>query len=146
MNTLRKSVVSLLAGILAFAIVGVGVTEALAPHVWPSAMLGLPAGFVAGMVALPLTYLGLTYRTERRATGHASVRTRRRLRTFAGATVGFVVGGGLAMGVVWTQAIGLATAIVFVGFPVGLLSAVVAGYLAFRRSSVDRQPPGSTAH
>ncbi|MBX0296719.1 hypothetical protein [Haloarcula nitratireducens] len=143
MNTLRKSVVSLFAGVLAFAIVGVGVTEALAPHIWPSAMLGLPAGLVAGLVALPLTYLGLTYRTERRATGRASARTRRRLRTVAGATVGFVVGGGLAMAVVWTQAIGLATAIVFVGFPVAFLSAIVAGYIAFRRSPVDRQPPSS---
>ncbi|MBV0925190.1 hypothetical protein KTS45_13375 [Halomicroarcula limicola] len=106
-------------------------------------MLGLPAGLVAGIVALPLTYLWLTARTERRAAGRASARTRRRLRTLVGATVGFAVGGGLAMAVIWTQAVGLAAAIVFAGFPVALISAAVAGYLAFRWSPVDRQPPGS---
>ncbi|MEF8851665.1 MAG: hypothetical protein V5A28_04475 [Haloarculaceae archaeon] len=145
MNTLVKSLASLLAGILAFVVVGVTVTELLAPHVWPSAMLGLPAGLVAGTVALPLTYLGLTYWSERRETGRASTRTRRRLVTLTGATVGFLVVGGLAMVVVWTAAVGLATAMLLVGFPAGLLGAVAGGYLAFRRSPVDRQPPDSAA-
>jgi hypothetical protein len=145
MNTLFKSLVSLLAGVLAFAVVGVGVTAALDPYVWPSALLGLPAGLVAGTVALPLTYLGLTYWSEQRETGQASAKTRRRLRTLVGATVGFLVVGGLAMAVVWTMAVGLATAMVFVGVPAGLLGAAVAGYLAFRRSPVDRGPPGSAA-
>jgi hypothetical protein len=145
MNTLVRSLASLLAGVLAFAVVGVGVTALLDPYVWPSALLGLPAGLVAGTVALPLTYLGLTARGERRETGRVSARTGRRLRTLAGATVGFLVVGGLAMAVVWTMAVSLATAMVFVGFPAGLLGAVVAGYLAFRRSPVDRQPPEPTA-
>jgi len=143
MNTLVKSLASLLAGVLAFAVVGVAVTELLAPYVWPSAMLGLPAGLVAGTVAVPLTYLGLTVLNERRETGRATARTRRRLRTLAGATAGFLVVGGLAMGVLWTQAVGLAAAMLFVGFPAGLLGAAVAGYLAFRRSPVDHRPPES---
>jgi len=143
MNTIGKSLVSLLAGALAFLVVGVGVTEALASYVWPSAILGLPAGLVAGAVAIPFTYLGLTYWSERRETGRASIQTRRRLRTLVGATGGFVLGGGLAMVVVSTQAVGLVTAMFLVGFPAGLLAAVVGGYLAFRRSPVDRQPPGS---
>lgn len=146
MNKILKSIVSLLAGALAFVVIGVGVTEALDPYVWPSAMLGLPAGIVAGMIVLPLTYLGLTYWSEQRETGQASARTRRRLSTLAGATIGFVVGGGLAMAVISTQAVGLASAMLFAGFPVGLLSAIVGGYLAFRQSAVDRRPPGSTAH
>ena len=145
MNTLVKSLASLLVGVLAFAVVGVGVTALLDPYVWPSALLGLPAGLVAGTVALPLTYLGVTYWSERRETGRASAKTRRRLRTLVGATAGFLVVGGLSMAVVWTMAVGLATAIVFVGVPAGLLGAVVAGYLAFRRSPVDRQPPEPTA-
>ena len=145
MNTLVKSLASLLVGVLAFAVVGVGVTALLDPYVWPSALLGLPAGLVAGTVALPLTYLGLTSWSERRETGRASAKTRRRLRTLVGATAGFLVVGGLSMAVVWTMAVGLATAIVFVGVPAGLLGAVVAGYLAFRRSPVDRQPPEPTA-
>jgi len=143
MNTIGKSLVSLLAGILAFLVVGVGVTEALASYVWPSAMLGLLAGLVAGAVAIPFMYLGLTYRNERREAGQPSVKTRRRLRTLLGATAGFVLGGGLAMAAVSTQAVGLATTVLLVGFPAGLLAAVVGGYLAFRRSPVDRQPPGS---
>jgi hypothetical protein len=144
MNKLVKSITSLLVGMLAFAVVGIGVTEALAPYVWPSAMLGLPAGLIAGAVALPLTYLGLTYWSERRETGEASAKTRRRLRTLAGATVGFVGGGGLAVAVVSTQAVPLASAMLFAGFPVGVLSAMVVGYLAYRRGPVEKQPPNST--
>jgi len=145
MNTFAKSLVSFLAGILVFAVVGVGVTEALAQYVWPSAMLGLPAGLVAGTVSVPLTYLGLSYREERRETGAASAVTRRRLRTLGGATAGFVLGWGISTTAFMTQGVGLATAMILVGFPVGVFAAVTVGYLAFRRSPVDRRPPGSTA-
>mgnify|MGYP000135606211 CR=1 FL=1 len=145
MNTFVKSLASLLAAVLVFAAVGIGVTALLDPYLWPSAMLGLPAGLLAGTVALPLTYLGLTYRDEQRETGRASARTRRRLRTLAGATAGFLVVGGLALAVVWTQAVAFAGAMLFVGVPAGLVGAVVGGYLAFRRSPVDRQPPEPTA-
>jgi len=146
MNKLVKSIASLLVGILAFVVVGVAVTEALSPYVWPSLMLGVPAGLVAGAVALPLTYLGLTYWGERRETGQASEKTRRRLRSLAGATVGFAGGGGLAVAVVWTQAVGLASAMLFAGVPVGVLSAVVVGYLAYRSGPGDQPQQGSTAH
>jgi len=50
-----KCLGSLLVGVLGFLAVGIGVTEALDPYVWPSAMLGLPAGIVAGAALLPLT-------------------------------------------------------------------------------------------
>lgn len=146
MNKAVKAIAGVLVGMLAFAVVGVAVTEALDPYVWPSAMLGLPAGLVAGAVALPLTYLGLTYWSERKETGQASAQTRRRLRTLAGATVGFVGGGGLAVAVIWTQAVGLATAMLFAGFPVGVLSGAVVGYLAYRQGPVEREPPGSAAN
>ena len=144
MNKLIKSAVSLLAGLLAAAVVGVGVTEVLTPHIWPAAMVGLPVGLVAGAVAVPLAYLGLTYRSERQSLGRASATTRRRLRTLLGATAGFVLGGAVGMSVLWTQAVGLAAAMLFVGLPAGLFAAAVAGYLAFRRSPVDRQRPGSS--
>lgn len=133
--------VSLVVGGLVFVVAGIGVTEALGPYVWPAAMIGLPVGIVAAAVAVPLTYLGLSYRAERRATGRASAKTRRRLRTLAGATVGFVCGGGLAMAILWTQAVGLAAALAFGGLPVGLLSALVTGYLAFRWDSADKTAP-----
>lgn len=144
MNKILNIAASLVVGVLVSVAVGVGVTEMLDPYVWPSLMLGLPAGLVAGAVALPLTYIGLTARSERRETGSVSTRTRRQLRTLISATAGFVVGGGLAMAVLWTQAVGLATAMLFGAAPVGLVTAAVAGYLAFRSKPGDRRPPSST--
>jgi putative flippase GtrA len=144
MTKLATSIVSLLVGVLAFAVVGVGVTEALASRIWLSAMIGLPAGIIAGAIATPLTYLGVRYWRERQEMGRASATTRRRLRTLIGATVGFLVGGGLAMAIVSTQAVPLASSMLFAGFPVGLLSALVVGYLTFRRGPSDGGPSGST--
>lgn len=144
MKTLARAIVSFGAGILAFAVVAVGVTEALAPYVWPSAMLGLPAGIFAGAVAFPFTYFGLTYREERREPGRASAVTRRQLRTLGGGAAGFVVGWVSSTAALSTQGVGLATAMILVGVPVGLFSAVAAGSLAFHRSPPDRRPPGST--
>lgn len=143
MNKILKSVASLVAGVFAFVVVGVGVTAALDPYVWPSAILGLPAGIAAGLVVFPFTFLGLTYWSEQREEGQASPTTRRRLWTLAWATAGFVVGAGLGMAVISTQAVGLSAALLFAGFPFGVLTAVIVGYLAFRRKTVDRRPPGS---
>ena len=69
MRTILKATVSLLVGFLAFVGIGVSVTEILAPHIWPSAMIGLPTGIFAGIVAVPLTYLAVTYWSERQETG-----------------------------------------------------------------------------
>lgn len=146
MNTLAKSIVSLVAGVIAFAVVCIGVTEALAPYVWPSVMLGLPAGLVAGTVTVPLTFLGLRYREERRETGAVSAETRRRLRTLGGATAGFVLGWVLSTAAFSTQGVGLATTMILVGLPVSAFAAVTVGYIAVRRSPDDRRPPGSTGY
>jgi hypothetical protein len=144
MHTIARAIVSLLAGVLSFAVVGVGVTEALAPHIWLSAMIGLPAGLIAGAIATPLTYLGLIYWSEHREMGRASATTRRRLRTLLGASAGFVVGGGGAVVLLSTQALPLASSLLFAGLPIGLLSALVVGYLTFRRGPRDGAPSGST--
>ncbi|WP_254769126.1 hypothetical protein [Salinilacihabitans rarus] len=136
MNTVLKIVGSLFVGVLGFVVAAVAVTEALAPHVWPSAMVGLPVGLVIGVALIPLTYLGLTYRAER-AAGGPTERTARRFRATAAAFVGFVVGGGLATAVLATQAVGLATAMLFGGFPVGVVAAAVAAYLVSRRRPSD---------
>ncbi|MFC7177042.1 hypothetical protein [Halosegnis marinus] len=45
---------ALAAGVVAFAVVALGVTAALDPYVWPSAVVGLPAGLVAGALAAVL--------------------------------------------------------------------------------------------
>lgn len=143
MNTVLKIVGSLLVGVLGFLAVGIGVTEALDPYVWPSAMLGLPAGLTAGIALVPLTYLGLTYREEIAATGQASERTARRFWTTVAAIGGFAAGGGLAMAVLWTQAVGLATAMIFGGLPVGIVTAALAAYLVSRRVRADPAAPES---
>ncbi|MFC4541375.1 hypothetical protein ACFO5R_05485 [Halosolutus amylolyticus] len=143
MNTVLKIAGSLLVGVLGFLAVGIGVTEALAPYVWPSAMLGLPAGLVVGIALAPLTYLGVTYWEERAAAGQVTERTARRFWTTVAAIGGFVGGGGLAMAVLWTQAVGLATAMIFGGLPVGIVTAVLAAYLVSRRDWTGRASPSS---
>lgn len=145
MNTYVNALASLLVGVLGFVTVGVAVTELLAPYVWPSLMLGIPVGLAVGLGLVPLTYLGLTYRDERRTTGRASQRTVRRFWTTMAALVGFVAGGGTAVVVLSTQAMGLASAILFAGVPIGIVSGALAGYLVFRRDWERRSPPASPA-
>ena len=143
MNRYSKAVTSLLIGVCGFLVVGVAVTELLAPYVWPSLMLGVPVGLIAGVVLVPLTYLGVTYFEERRATGTASERTVRRFWATAAALVGFVAGGGLAVAAFTTQAVGLASAMLFAGLPVGVVTGVLAAYLVLRRHKRRRYPPAS---
>ncbi|MFC7212618.1 hypothetical protein ACFQO4_00805 [Saliphagus sp. GCM10025334] len=143
MNSILKVAVSVFVGLLGLLVVGVGVSEALDPYVWPSVMLGLPAGLVSGIVLAVLTYQGVTYREEVADTGRATARTVGRLRPTAAGIVGFVVGGGLAAVVLWTQAVGLATAMIFGGLPVGIIAAVLAALLVFRRNGTSSASSGS---
>lgn len=140
MNPFSKVALGLLAGVVALAVVGLGVTAALASSVWPSALLGIPAGLVAGVATAAMTYLWLTSREERASAGRASARTVRRLRATTAAVAGFVLGGGLATAVLATQAAGLATALLTGGLPVGLLTATLAAVLVSR--SVRRREGG----
>ena len=133
MNRLPQALLSVAVGVFVFLGVTIAVTEGLAPFVWPSLMLGVPAGVVAGVAAVPLVFFGIAYRSERRNTGRASERTRRRLSITAAAIGGFVIGSGLTLAVVMTQAIGLATAILVAALPAGLLTAVVAAIVVARR-------------
>ncbi|MCU4973881.1 DUF5518 domain-containing protein [Halobacteria archaeon AArc-m2/3/4] len=57
-------VAGLLAGIGTFAVVAFAVTTALDPFVWPSSLVGLPAGAVGGVAVAVLGYLYLTRDTE----------------------------------------------------------------------------------
>jgi hypothetical protein len=142
MHTIAKAGVSLLVGVAGFVVVTVGVTEALAPHVWPALMLGLPAGAVAGVVGAALAFVGLTARAERRETGSVSTRTARRLwATLAAAAAGVVVGVS-TVAILATQAVGLATAILLGGVPAALVAAAVAALLVVRR--YRREPPRGT--
>ncbi|MFC7131709.1 MULTISPECIES: hypothetical protein [Salinibaculum] len=144
MNTLLKALAALLAGFVGFALVGIAVTEALDPYIWPSAMLGLPVGLLAGVATAALAYLGLTALDERASTGSVSERTRRRTLATVAAVLGFAGGGGLAVAVLASQQVGVATAILSGGLPVGLVTAAVAAYAVGRRNRRHESPPGST--
>lgn len=133
MNKYMKIFVSLLVGLLGFVAVGIAVTELLDPYIWPSLMLGVPIGLVVGIAFIPLTYLGITYWDERRTTGAASQKTVRRLWTGMAALLGFLIGGGLAVAILSAQGMGLASAILLAGFPAGIVSGVLVGYLVYRR-------------
>ena len=133
MNRLPRALLSVAVGVLVFLGVTIAVTEGLAPYVWPSLMVGVPVGGVAGVAAVPLAVFGLAARAERRQTGRVRKRTRRDLSTTAAVLGGFVVGGALAFAAAMTQAIGLATTMLVVAVPAGLLTATVAGIVVARR-------------
>lgn len=54
---------SLLAGVVVFGLVALAVTAALDPFIWPSALVGLPLGFITGSVVAVLGYSYLTRRS-----------------------------------------------------------------------------------
>ena len=144
MNKYMKLFVSLFVGLLGFVAVGVAVTELLDPYIWPSLMLGLPIGLVAGIAFIPLAYLGITYWEERQTTGTASEETVRRLWTTVAALFGFLAGGGVAVAILASQAMGLASAILLAGFPVGIVSGALVGYLVYRRDWTRQDPPAAS--
>jgi hypothetical protein len=51
-----RTLVSLAVAVVTLLVVGVGVTAALDPYVWPSLVVGIPAGVVAALVAGGLAY------------------------------------------------------------------------------------------
>lgn len=123
--TLRTALVSLLAGVVAFSLGTVVVTEALDPYVWPSLLVGLPVGVGLGLSTVLVAYVSIGYLQERRDTGSVSAQTRRRLWTIIAAVVAAIVVGGATAGLLATQAVGVATAL-FAGIPVGTVAAVLA--------------------
>jgi hypothetical protein len=57
---------SVVAGLVTFVAVGLGVTEVLDPYIWPSALVGLPVGAILGVAVAVLGYHVLTTRGGRR--------------------------------------------------------------------------------
>ncbi|MFB6219159.1 MAG: hypothetical protein ABEH77_08315 [Halobacteriaceae archaeon] len=138
-----KALAGLLAGATAFLLVGNGVSAALAPHVSPSAMVGLPAGFAAGVAAVSFAYFGLSYWEELTDRGEPSRRTLRSLRATAAAVAGFVVGSG-AVTLVFapsTGAVGVAETMLLAGFAAGVVLAAAAAHRVLHRDSPTA--PGS---
>ena len=124
-------VVSLLGGALVGLLVTVALTVLLAPYLWPAPLVALPIAVVVGVWTVGATYVWITARAERRETGTVTARTSRRLRGVAGALAGLLIIGGLAGAFTYVSAGGIAAA-TFTGVPVGVLGALVAGYLAIR--------------
>jgi hypothetical protein len=63
-HSLLRAAGSLIAGFVIFAVVGVSVTAVLDPLIWPSAIVGLPIGIVAGTAVAVLGYHYLTHRPD----------------------------------------------------------------------------------
>jgi hypothetical protein len=103
-------------------------------------MIGLPTEILAGIVAVSLTYLAVTYWSERQETGPVSVTTQKRIRILIAGLLGFLGAGGLAMAIALTQPVGLAAALLFIGLPAGVSTAVLSGYLAFRQTRRRSRP------
>ncbi|MDS0295606.1 hypothetical protein [Halogeometricum luteum] len=61
-RTVWNASAGVVAGIVAFVAVGLGVTAVLDPYVWPSLLVGLPVGGVAGAVAAVLVHRVLAAR------------------------------------------------------------------------------------
>lgn len=62
--SVARIVASLVAGLVTFAIVALAVTAALDPFIWPSALVGLPAGFVVGAAVAVVGYHYLARRND----------------------------------------------------------------------------------
>lgn len=136
---LRRLGGSLLVGAVAFLGVFVGLTAALDPYVWPSALVGLPVAVVCGGAAAVLTSAGLAYRAARAADGSGGPDADRARTRLLGVLVGlgaFLVAGVFAAALAGTVLMfSYLAAVLFVGFPVGLLVAVVAGSTVVSRRS-----------
>lgn len=112
---LRNVGPALLAGFASFLVVAIAVTALLETRIEFSALLGLPAGVLAGVVVTGAVYLGLD--------ADASRRRRRTVSSVVAFTGGFIAAMGLA--VVADLSPTLSTLAVIV---VGIV-AVVVGYL-----------------
>lgn len=66
-TSILAAAIGLVAGAVTFAAVALAVTAALDPYVWPSAIVGLPAGVVAGVAVLVVGFHYLSARLEARA-------------------------------------------------------------------------------
>ena len=64
MNRLTSGLVSVVVGSVALLLVGGGVTELLASRIWPSLLVGLPAGILAGAVTAAVVYRQLRRRVS----------------------------------------------------------------------------------
>lgn len=54
--TTRAPAVAALLGLVTLFVVGFAVTALLDPYVWPSLLVGIPAGVVAGVLVTVVTY------------------------------------------------------------------------------------------
>ncbi|MFC4358312.1 DUF5518 domain-containing protein [Halobium salinum] len=63
---------SLVAGLVTFGAVAVGTTAVLDPYIWPSLLVGLPVGAVAGVAVAVLGYHYLPGRVESRRGGRTA--------------------------------------------------------------------------
>jgi membrane protein implicated in regulation of membrane protease activity len=68
--TTRAPAVAAFLGLVALFVVGFGVTALLDPYVWPSLLVGIPAGVVSGVLVTVVTYWLLGRRQRSAAEQH----------------------------------------------------------------------------
>ncbi|SFK63533.1 hypothetical protein SAMN04487950_0296 [Halogranum rubrum] len=61
-STTRAPAVAALLGLVTLFVVGFGVTALLDPYVWPSLLVGIPAGVVTGVLVTVVSYWFLSRR------------------------------------------------------------------------------------
>lgn len=136
MNQILRFVVAVVAGLVAFVVSAVVVTETFAPRVEFSLFVGLPVGIWIGLATAFVALAGLWYR-DRREAGRAS-RTVTGVAWAAVAVAADVVLA-FAIGVGWYFLLGGSGALglLIVGIPVTMVVAGAAGFLAARFAGRD---------
>ncbi|WP_321112666.1 hypothetical protein [Halorussus salinisoli] len=61
--SVKNLAVALAVGVVSFLAVAVTVTELLSTRIWPSAIVGLPVGVLAGLLGVGATYYLLSRET-----------------------------------------------------------------------------------
>jgi hypothetical protein len=138
MNTIARVIVSILVGVVAFALVTVGVTSGLQPRIEFSLIVGLPMGVFAGITAVGATYAELAYR-GRRATDTITPAARRGRWAAGVAVLAYALVAVVGLALYLLADVSAALGLLTVGLPVALVVAAGIGYFAAR----GRPPAGS---
>jgi hypothetical protein len=68
----RNALLALTTGLSTFLVAGVAATELLSTRIWPSLLVGIPAGVAAGLAGAAFVYRGLAPGSRRRRSAIAA--------------------------------------------------------------------------
>ncbi|WP_435360557.1 hypothetical protein [Haloarchaeobius sp. DFWS5] len=142
MNTVSRTLVSVVVSVVVFLAVGVGVTAGVEPWVEFSVFVGVPVGVAAGVAALFAVWVELWRRAVQSAGTDAAVVARWRGSSLA-ALVGVAVATALGVFAFFVVDSTLGIGLLVFGVPVTLLLAAVGGYVLAGRRSGSTPKKGS---